>query len=145
MMKKLLKCDCFAKWGAVSPLILRVVVGLIFVMHGWQKLTVMQVGGVEGMLNALGFPMAALLAPILIAAELGGGILLILGLFTHWSAKILAFVGLVALVAVHLKNGFFMATGGYEFILLIFVATVSVLITGPGKYSLDAKVHKKHA
>lgn len=141
-MKKLLNCNCFQKFGAVAPLVLRVAVGLIFAMHGWQKLTVMQIGGVEGMLNALGFPMAGILAPILIIAELAGGILLILGLFTHWAAKILSFVALVALVAVHLKNGFFMATGGYEFILLILAASVSVLITGPGKYSVDAKMHK---
>lgn len=142
MMKKLLNCNCTAKWGAVAPLVLRVVLGVIFAMHGWQKLTVMGVSGVEGMLTALGFPMAGLFAVLLIVAELGGGILLILGLFTHWAAKALVVVAAVALFAVHLKNGFFMGTGGYEFILLILAASVSVLLTGPGKYSLDAKMHK---
>lgn len=141
-MKKLLNCNCFSKFGAVSPLVLRVVVGLIFFMHGWQKLSVMGVGGVEGMLNALGFPAAGLFAPLLIAAELLGGALLILGAFTHWAAKVLTVVAAVAFLAVHLKNGFFATTGGYEFILLILAATVSILITGPGKYSVDAKRHK---
>lgn len=142
-MKKLLNCNCLGKFGAVSPLIVRVAVGLIFAMHGWQKLSVMGVGGVEGMLNALGFPMAGLLAVVLIAAELVGGIFLILGVFTHWSAKVLVVVSAVALFAVHLPNGFFLGTGGYEFILLILAATLSVLITGPGKYSLDAKMFKR--
>lgn len=141
-MKKLLNCNCLSKFGAVAPLVLRISVGLIFALHGWQKLTVMGVGGVEGMLNALGFPMAGLLAPLLIAAELVGGIFLIVGAFTHWAAKILVVVSVVALVAVHLKNGFFLATGGFEFILLILAATLSILITGPGKYSVDAKMHK---
>lgn len=142
-MKNLLNYN-FSKFAPVAPLVLRVSVGAIFLMHGWQKLSVMGMGGVEGMLNALGFPMAGVLSPILIAAEIIGGAFLILGLYTQWSAKILTIVAAVALVAVHLKNGFFLATGGYEFILLILAATVSVLITGPGKYSLDAKM-RKHA
>ena len=73
-----------------------------------------------------------------------GGIFLILGAYTHWTAKILAFVALVALVTVHLKNGF-MGPGGYEFILLILAASVSLMITGAGKYSLDRKVLKMHS
>lgn len=136
-------CNCLGTYADVAPLVLRVATGAIFAMHGWQKLSVMGVGGTEGMLIALGFPMAAFLAPLLIAAELGGGILLILGLFTHWSAKVLVVVSAVALFAVHLKNGFFAATGGYEFILLLLAASLSVLITGPGKYSLDKKMMKR--
>lgn len=141
-MKNLMNCTCTEKWGAAAPLILRVVLGAVFAMHGWQKLT----GGVEGVsgfLGGLGFPMPELFAILLIAAELGGGILLILGLFTHWASKVLAVVALVALVTVHLGKGFFVADGGYEFILLILAATVSVLITGPGKYSLDQGMKKR--
>jgi putative oxidoreductase len=133
---------CAEKWGAVAPLVLRVVVGVIFAMHGYQKLTMMGVPGVSGFLTMLGFPMPDVFAVLLIAAELGGGILLILGLWTHWTAKILAFVALVALATVHLSKGFFLP--GYEFILLILAASVSVMITGAGKYSLDHKMMKKH-
>jgi putative oxidoreductase len=133
---------CAEKWGAVAPLVLRVVVGAIFAMHGYQKLTMMGVPGVSGFLTMLGFPMPDVFAVLLIAAELGGGILLILGLFTHWTAKVLAFVALVALATVHLSKGFFLP--GYEFILLILAASVSVMITGAGKYSLDHKMMKKH-
>lgn len=140
-MKNLLNCNCGEKMRDVAPLVLRVVTGLIFAMHGYQKL---QNGmpGVESMLTSLGFPLPGLMAILLVAAELGGGILLILGLYTHWVAKILAFVALVAFVTVHLKNGFFMATGGYEFIILLFAASFSLMITGPGKYSLDRKMKK---
>ena len=141
-MKNLMNCMCAEKWGAVAPLVLRVVVGAIFAMHGYQKLTMMGVPGVSGFLTMLGFPMPDVFAVLLIAAELGGGILLILGLFTHWTAKVLAFVALVALVTVHLSKGFFLP--GYEFILLILAASVSVMITGAGKYSLDHKMMKKH-
>lgn len=144
-MKKLLNCDCLGKYPAVAPLVLRVVTGVVFAMHGWQKLTVMGLGGTEGMLTALGFPIPGVMAILLIAAELGGGILLILGLMTHWAAKALVVVSVVALFAVHLPNGFFLSTGGYEYILLLLAASVSLLITGPGKYSLDSKMHKHQA
>lgn len=140
-MKNILNCVCAEKWGAYAPLVLRVVTGLVFAMHGWQKLQ-MGVPGVAGFLGTLGFPMPELFAVLLIAAELGGGILLILGLFTHWSAKVLAVVSIVALATVHLDKGFFAASGGYEFILLLLAASVSIMITGAGKYSLDHTLKK---
>lgn len=118
-----------------APFVLRVVTGLIFAMHGWQKLS----GGVDGVasfLGTLGFPFPMLMAVLLIAAELGGGILLILGVFTHWVSKILVLVSLIALLTVHVTQGFFVNEGGFEFILLIFAATVSLAITGPGKWAL---------
>lgn len=140
-MKNLMNCVCSAKWGSIAPLVLRLATGAIFLGHGWQKLQ----GGVPqtaGFLASLGFPAPELFAVLLIAAEVGGGILLILGAFTHWVSKILAIVALVALVTVHLKNGF-MGPGGFEFILLILAASISLMITGAGKWSVDHKVFKK--
>lgn len=137
-MQNILKCNCGNRLAGVAPLILRLATGLIFVMHGWQKLS----GGVEGtagFLGMLGFPAPMLMAVLLIATELGGGILLILGLFTHWASKILAFVALVALLTVHATKGFFVSEGGFEFILLIFAATISLAITGPGKWALGGR------
>jgi putative oxidoreductase len=142
MMMKLLNCDCSGAWHAFAPFFLRIATGAIFVAHGWQKF-VGGVPGVAGFLGSLGFPMPEVFAVILITAELGGGILLILGAFTHWVAKILAVVALVALVVVHLPNGF-TGPGGYEFILLILAAAVSLMITGAGKWSVDARLRKKN-
>lgn len=138
-MMKFLTCSCGSKWADVAPLVLRVVTGLIFAMHGWQKLEG-GLAGVAGMLGGMGFPLPMLFAVILIAVELVGGIALILGVFTHWAAKLSAVVAAVALVLVHLPNGFFMRDGGYEFILLLLAASVSLMITGAGKYSLDRKL-----
>jgi putative oxidoreductase len=142
MMKKLIDCNCAGKWGPFASLFLRVSTGLVFLMHGWQKLE-MGVPGVSGFLASLGFPAPDAFAVILIAAEVGGGALLILGAFTHWAAKILSFVALVALVTVHAKNGFFLSTGGYEFILLLLAASIAVMVMGPGAWSVDYKVLKK--
>ena len=134
----ILNCNCGNKLSGVAPLVLRVATGLIFAMHGWQKLS----GGVDGVamfLGGMGFPLPMLMAILLIAAELVGGILLILGVWTHWVAKILAFVALVALLTVHATKGFFVSEGGFEFILLIFAATISLAVSGPGKWALGRK------
>ncbi|HRH24368.1 MAG TPA: DoxX family protein [Candidatus Paceibacterota bacterium] len=139
-MKNLLQCTCASKWGEAAPLILRVVTGVIFFMHGYQKLMVMGIPGVTGFLTMLGMPFPGVLAVLLIAGELLGGLFLILGLWTHWSAKVLAFIALVALFAVHFSKGFFLP--GYEFILLLLAASVSLMITGPGKWSVDRKMMK---
>ncbi len=137
-MKNILNCVCGDKMRDLAPLVLRIAVGAAFAMHGWQKLE----GGIPataGFLSMLQFPAPELFAVLLIAAELGGGILLILGLYTHWVAKLLAFVALVAFATVHMKNGFFLSAGGYEYIMVLFAAAFSLMITGPGKWSLDKK------
>lgn len=124
-------------------MVLRVVVGLIFALHGWQKLEMMGLDGTTGFLTQLGFPLPGLMAVLLIAAELVGGILLILGAFTHWVSKILIIVSVVALFSVHFANGFFASNGGYEYILLILATVVSLMITGPGKWALDTRMKRK--
>lgn len=139
-MKNLINCSCAEKWGEFAPLVLRIAVGLAFAMHGWQKLHDMGLEGVTGFLTMLGFPIPMVFAVLLIAGELVGGIMLILGLWTHWAAKVTAFIALVALLTVHATKGFFLP--GYEYILVLFAGAVSLMITGAGKYSLDAKMMK---
>lgn len=134
-MANILNCTCTDRMAGLAPFILRVATGLIFMMHGWQKLWT-GLAGVSGFLGQLGFPAPEVMAILLIAAELGGGILLILGVLTHWVSKVLAFVALIAFLTVHVSHGFFVAGNGYEFIILIFAACVSLAITGPGKWAL---------
>src|SRR3989338_1154438 len=76
-------------------------------------------------------------AVILIAVEVAGGAALILGVLTRFAAALSSIVALVALLTVHLSKGFFVNEGGYEFIALILAASLALLITGAGKYSLD--------
>lgn len=136
-----------SRFHGVGLFLIRIVTGLIFAVHGYMKLA----GGVEqtaGFLDSLGFPMASVFAVLLIAAELGGGILLIAGALTHWVAKILTVVAAVALFTVHLDfskpfiDGFLAGKGGYEFILLILVCCIALMIAGPGKWSVDAMMKK---
>lgn len=138
-MPTFLKFAWAQAYGEWSVLALRVVTGLVFVMHGWQKLG-MGVPGVTGFLANLGFPMPEVFAVILIAGELLGGLALILGVWTRFAALVLSVIAVVALVTVHLANGFFVSNGGYEFVLLLLVASITFFTWGGGKYSGDAKM-----
>ncbi len=123
--------------GGWGPTLLRVVVGLISLAHGTQKLFGDGFDGVAGMMEGLGVPAPALAAVALILTEVVGGAALILSLFTRLTAVPLAFSMLVATVLVHLPNGFFSSSGGVEFTLLLTVACVALALMGSGKASLD--------
>lgn len=140
-MRTVIECSYMNRWREYAPLVLRLVTGLVFFMHGWQKLET-GVPGITGFMASLGFPIPAVFAVLLIAAELVGGAFLILGVFTRLSAKVLAVVALVGLITVHLPNGFFANEGGYEFILLLLAACVSLAFSGAGRFSLDARIWK---
>lgn len=81
--------------------------------------------------------MPGVFAYILAYGELVFGAMMIIGLLTHWVAKYHVIVALVALFTVHISKGFFVSSGGYEFILLILAASLAILFSGPGKYSVD--------
>ncbi len=122
-------------WGLA---ILRVVVGIVFLVHGFQKLFLMGFDGVAGMMGSLGVPAPGLFAVIVTLVELLGGLALILGLFTRLVAIPLAVDMLVATLTVHLPNGFsVLPNGGYEFTLVLLAASVALTVAGPGEAALD--------
>lgn len=132
----ILKCECAKTWGDVAPLVLRVVAGVIFLMHGLQKVTG-DVSMFSGILNSLGVPAPEIFSWIVILLEIGGGLALIIGFMTHWISKFLMILMIVAIFLVHIKNGFF-GPAGYEFPLLLLTSAVSLMITGAGRWSVDA-------
>ena len=141
-MPKVLTGEYLNAYAGYAPLVLRVATGLVFAMHGYQKYAG-GLAGVTGFLTSLGFPLPGVFAVILIAVELIGGVALILGLGTRVAAKLCAIVAIVALFTVHVSNGFFISNGGYEFILVLFAASVSLMLTGGGKYALDNHLRKQ--
>lgn len=123
---------------AVGLAVLRVVVGGVFLIHGYQKLFQMGIPGVSGFFTQIGAPLPQLTAPLVSVLEFGGGLALILGLLTPVVAALLAADMLGAILLLHLPNGFYATDGGYEFVLTLFGASLALALTGPGAYALDA-------
>jgi putative oxidoreductase len=117
--------------------VLRVVVGIVFLAHGYQKLFKFGFHGVSGMFGHLGVPIPAVFAVIVTLVEFVGGILLITGLATRVPALLLAIDMVVAIALVHAKRGFFSNVGGIEFPLLLLSATICLALAGGGAASLE--------
>lgn len=122
-------------WGIA---LLRIVVGVVFFMHGAQKLFQMGVPGVSGFFASLGIPAPEMAAVVVSLGETVGGLALILGVFTRLAGVLLAADMLVALLVVHRSNGFFAGDGGVELVLVLGAAALALAITGPGALALDS-------
>ncbi len=126
----------------IGLLILRLTVGLTLAAHGAQKLFGWFGGpGLDGTgqgMAMLGFHPGRRHALMAGLVETGGGLLLALGLLTPVAAAVVFSVMLVAAVSAHVKQGFFLTSGGYEYTLVLGVAGLTVAFTGPGSLSLDA-------
>lgn len=118
-------------WGMT---LLRAVVGVVFVMHGWQKLG-MGFHQVAEYLETASIPYPETAAVVLTVAELFGGMALILGVLTRYVAVALAFDMSVAIITVHAKNGFFMPNG-IEFPMVLLVANLCLIMGGGGVFEL---------
>lgn len=138
---KWIQCKCAEKWQDVAPLVLRLAVGAVFIVHGYQKL--LDMGQVGQFFGSIGVPAPEFFAVVVSVVEFVGGIALVLGLFTHWAAKLLTINMLAAILLVHAKNGFYLNKGGMEFTLVLLATTLALCITGAGKWSFDKKCEKK--
>ena len=138
---KWLHCKCCEGAGDWAPLVLRLAAGTVFFAHGWQKFGVLTAFG--DFLDSFGVPLPALFAGIVVGVELIGGAALIVGLFTHWAAKLLAIDMLVAFFLVHVNNGVFVQNNGFELVLLLLAISVALALFGAGKWSLDGMWMKK--
>lgn len=130
-------------WNAgtdLGLLILRLSLGGLFIAHGAQKLFGVLGGpGPDGFAQALskmGFQQSATLSLVTGGTELGGGALLVLGLFTPLAAA--GILGVMAnAIFLNFGSGFFAAQGGIEFEAVLAALALGLMFTGPGRVALD--------
>lgn len=129
----------------IAFVIPRVIVGLLFMGHGLQKLFGWfgggGIAGTTAYFEKLGIYPARPLAVIAGLAEFLGGLALALGFATPIAAAVLSAVMLTAIVFVHLPNGIWVARGGIEYPLVLIAVNALFGLAGAGQYALDASWH----
>jgi putative oxidoreductase len=128
------------KWSgsatAITMTILRVAVGVIMTVHGFQKLT--DLATWESNFANMGIPLPALSVLLATAGELLGGLGLLVGLLTRIAAFGVFCTMAVAVLVVHLPNGLLASNNGFEYPLTLLCAASFFLAAGAGPISLDA-------
>jgi len=125
-----------ARTAPYAALLLRVVLGALFLAHAGLKLFVFTPAGTAAFFGSLGFPPVVAYATI--AAEVVGGAALLLGVMTRWVSLALLPLLLGAAILVHLPNGFFFTApnGGWEYPAFWAVALLCQALLGDGAFSL---------
>ncbi|MBG9587022.1 DoxX family protein [Cytobacillus firmus] len=122
-------------------LIIRLVIGVLFIGHGAQKLFGWFGGhglkGTGGWFESIGMKPGVMMALFAGLAELIGGILFALGFLTPLAALMIAGTMIMAIVKVHGPNGLWATSNGYEYNLTLLSVAIGIALIGPGRYELD--------
>jgi putative oxidoreductase len=125
----------------IGLLALHVIVGVLFMGHGAQKLFGSFGGhgleGTGGFFDSLGLRPGKVHAALAGGAEFVGGALLALGLVVPFAAAALIATMTAAIITVHAKNGWFAGDNGYEYNLVLIAVGFALAAVGAGKYGLD--------
>ena len=118
-----------------AAFILRIALGTMFLAHGLTKLLVFTPAGTAGFFQSVGFP--GFLAYPIIAFEILGGIMLLLGVYARWIAAVAA-IQLFFASTVHFGNGwsFTNPNGGWEYPVFLSVSALAIALLGDGAYAL---------
>jgi putative oxidoreductase len=121
----------------IAVLIARILLGGVLTAHGLQKLVTNGIGGTTASFQAMGIPLPTLSALYATVAEIGGGLLLLVGVATAVAAILVALDMVGALLFVHISNGVFVRSGGWELVGLIAVVALLIAAVGAGRFSID--------
>ena len=133
----------YASWRDIAYTLIRVVVGYNLLMHGWLKVGTFGLAGVSGFMAKQGLEPATAFAVAAMILETVGAVCIIFGLFTRFFAAAIAIELGIALLAAHLKAGFFVNNGGFEYVLLLGIVMFAIAIRGGGPYSVDRLIGKE--
>lgn len=129
---------------AWALLALRVVAGIILMAHGSQKVFGAFEGpGLSGVMGPNGPGGGGIIGLLVAIGEFFGGLGILMGVLTRFSAAANLLIMLGAIALVHGKNGFFLSKGGYEYNLAIIGLVLPLLIAGPGPYTAVRALYKR--
>jgi len=136
-LRTLIERDIFVmeKIQPVALLVTRVVVGIIFIAHGWEKFT--SIDATVAFFKSAQVPLPEVSTLAAAALELVGGVALVLGLLLPVFGTLLVLDMLLAIVFVHASKGFWVSEGGYEFVLALAAACIAVAYSGGGALAVD--------
>ena len=118
-------------------LVVRIIVGVIFMAHGAQKLFGVFGGtGLSGAMSEQGPGGGGIVGLLVAIGEFFGGFGLVAGFLSRFSAASIILIMAGAIAMVHGRNGFFMKDGGFEYNLALIGLAAAVLIAGPGRFAL---------
>ncbi len=123
-------------WGVA---VVRIIAGVILVVAGWGKLS----GGIDqftGNLAQMGFPAPEVLAPLVVAFELVGGLLILVGLGARWLGIVMVAQFLIIAFYLQLPNRGF---GGARLDLLMAAVGLMLILAGAGKLSVDERLARR--
>jgi putative oxidoreductase len=121
----------------LAVLVTRVAVGLVFLAHGWQKLSTNGIDGTTAFFDQVGVPAASAAAWFAAVVELAGGAALVLGLAVPVAGLLLVVDMIGAYAFVHAGAGLFVEQGGYELVLVLGAAALLLAVNGAGRFSID--------
>ncbi|MFI7634794.1 DoxX family protein [Nonomuraea sp. NPDC049400] len=127
----------------VALLLARIAIGVIFLVHGYQKFATMGIAGTAKFFESAGIPLASVAAPAVAVLEVVGGLALILGAALPIVGTLLAIDMVGAIVFVHGASGFSAGEGGYEFVLALAAASLAIGFTGGGALALDGVLSRR--
>jgi len=121
---------------AWAQLAARVILGIIFMAHGAQLLFGAFGGpGLSGAMGPQGPGGGDIVGLLVAIGQFFGGLCLLVGFLSRFSAAALIVIMIGAIVLVHARNGFFAAKNGYEFNLALIGLSLVILLAGPGPFT----------
>lgn len=123
-------------------LLLRAVVGIVFIAHGAQKLFVFGLDNLAAAFAQMGVPFPGLTGLMVAGLEFGGGMLLVAGVLTRLVSLGLAITMIGAIFLAHIEAGFFLPDG-YEFALTLLSTAAMLMLTGAGRLSVDGVIARR--
>jgi putative oxidoreductase len=126
-------------------LLARVLIGVVMFAHGYQKLVINGIGRTTDGFENLSIPLAIVSASFVTVVEFVAGALLVIGALTPVACGLMLVIMVGAAVFVHIPNGIFVASGGWELVGVIGAGLIVLAAVGPGKFSVDHVVRGRQS